>query len=320
MALGSASKSSGVGIGVLAINTLATFPPLGRCLLTTVLRHRGQSSWNRHWVVQALKSRLTVRRRVTVVPIEPGLTIEVDWSTTIGREIYFHGSYEPDLAHLFEALIKPGMTVVDAGANVGELTLRAAQLVGPKGKVISIEPSPDVHSRLARNITRNGLQDRVIAVAAAASSSNGQADFFLGSEPDSLSSSLNAPADFRGERRPIETIRLDSVTSNHGLSQVDLIKIDVEGAEFDVLDGARKLLSSAVPPYVIFEYNPAVAERTDYAIGDVMGLLSEYGYTFAVIRHGGALEPYSAEQHRSLLPSGGTAKIDILATPQQRIR
>ena len=97
-----------------------------------------------------------------------GSKFRCDLSDPLMREVCFTGRYEPQETALLARLLGPGMTAVDVGANWGYFTLVAAHLVGPTGRVVSVEADPRAHDTLSWNVTSNGLTSvRVVAAAAA---------------------------------------------------------------------------------------------------------------------------------------------------------
>ena len=159
------------------------------------------------------------------------------------------GEYEPAVAKRIRAVLRPGMTFCDVGANMGVFTLFAAKLVGAAGRVVAFEPIPDNAQVLRTNIALNG-RTNVLLLEKAIAEKSGRAEIHLSSlcGCHSLLARPDAPA---GRSLFVETIRLDEI---EGLERMDLLKIDAEGAEVSVLRslGARR------PSQIILEYN---AER-----------------------------------------------------------
>ncbi|MBI3514181.1 MAG: FkbM family methyltransferase [Proteobacteria bacterium] len=151
--------------------------------------------------------------------------------TYIGRSIELYGEFSESEAMLFQQLLTPGAVVVEAGANIGALTLPIANRVGPTGRVIAYEPQAVLAALLVRTVAANALGQVEVRGAA------------LGARPGTI---VVPPVDYGsdgnfggvslggadGARVPVET--LDAL----GLARLDLIKIDVEGMEIDVLAGA----------------------------------------------------------------------------------
>jgi FkbM family methyltransferase len=161
------------------------------------------------------------------------------------------GQHEPAVQRAMTALLRPGMTFWDVGAHLGFFTLLAARLVGCTGHVHAFEPVEQNRQQLMAAVDRNGCANVVIH-ALAFSSTAGQA--LLHAHESSAMWSLAGEGE-DGVRVQYET--LDSVE----LPAPDLVKIDVEGAELDVLRGGRKLLVEARPALVVeFTTNALVEE------------------------------------------------------------
>jgi len=179
---------------------------------------------------------------------------------TLGNDnslcLYVCGSFEPNEFAFVDRVLKPGMTFIDVGANDGYYSLFAARRVGPTGKVIAIEPSSRERAHLQRNLGRNGL-DNVQVVAAALGAEPGVVDLHLA---HGVHAGHNTLGDFAhddvirasSERVPLET--LDALVARHGLTRVDMVKIDVEGGEAGVIAGARKVLTE-MRPVLLMELN-----------------------------------------------------------------
>jgi FkbM family methyltransferase len=155
-------------------------------------------------------------------------------------------TYQKGLAVRLEQLLKPGMTFCDVGANVGVITLLAARLVGPRGKVYAFEPIPQNTGYLKKSIASNGYRNIHLREAAAADF-NGAVDLHLSNKPGQHSMfELNQFA--TGRSQSVPALRLDSLPE---LASVDVMKIDTEGAEVKVLKG----LGAYRPAHIFVECN-----------------------------------------------------------------
>jgi len=168
------------------------------------------------------------------------------------------GTYEADKQRLFAEHVKPGMVVYDIGANVGFYTLLASRLIGPTGHVYSFEPLPRNVGYLECHIALNGLGN-VSVTSAAVSDYDGRARF---KESHPAMGGLSEDGELE-----VVTVRLDSLD----LRQPDVLKIDVEGAEAEVLRGALETLSRHRP--TIFLATHGVTPH-----GACVSLLSGLGY------------------------------------------
>lgn len=159
----------------------------------------------------------------------------------IGRSLDLYGEFSPGEAALFAQFLRPGMTALDVGANMGAHTVLFAQKVGPQGRVIAFEPQRVIHQLLCANVMMNShmnVEARLAAVGAQRSElkvppvNYGQAGNY---------GSLALGGYQQGEIVPIETI--DGLK----LPQCHFIKVDVEGMESDVLRGAAETLARCRP-------------------------------------------------------------------------
>jgi len=176
--------------------------------------------------------------------------------------------YEPGVSACLRRLLQPGMVFCDVGANLGVFTLMAARQVGPQGRVFSFEPVPDNFAILRRNVEANHYAN-VVCIPKAAAQHNGKSRLFL-SRFCGSHSLVGGPTEYRGEFLEVETVRLDSVP---GLDRIDVLKIDVEGAELEVLEGLGNLR-----PQVVLEYNTERISRRGLDASAFLQRLQALGY------------------------------------------
>jgi FkbM family methyltransferase len=162
------------------------------------------------------------------------------------------GSYEPEQTRRFLATLRPGDSVLDVGANAGYYTLLAAARVGPGGNVWAFEPSPRNAAILRRHVALNRL-GRVRVEEAAASDREGTACF-----DGSGGSGTGHLAEQGGTR--VRTLRLDDYCAEHGIVP-RAVKIDVEGAEGEVLAGFESTLAAARPYLFLSTHGQATHRR-----------------------------------------------------------
>jgi FkbM family methyltransferase len=199
--------------------------------------------------------------------------MRLDLADWVDQHIYATGEYEPDVVAVATAALRPGLTAVDIGANVGFFSLLFASLVGPSGKVIALEPQPRAYGRLVENLALNQrLKADVRRVAA--SDTVGQLYFYCGPAEHSGIASLR-PLGGSPERITVPTATGDSLFRE--CEQIDLIKVDVEGAETLVLRG----LSSAIDrcrPDLIIEVSNRYLQEMGSSGRELCGLLCHRGY------------------------------------------
>lgn len=187
---------------------------------------------------------------------------------------YLLGKAEEPLQNLLQLWLSPGMTVYDVGANVGFLTVIAARLVGDSGKVYAFEPVSSLANQAEYNANLNEFR-QVAIYRNALGNRDGEAAFQLASDVMTGALVSKQTAESLGSTVAVEVRKLDTLVEIDKLAPPDLIKIDVEGAEADVLDGGSEVLPEARPLLIIEVHSTsdAVADRLaqlDY-VGRVLG-------------------------------------------------
>lgn len=204
------------------------------------------------------------------------------------------GTFERAETRFVESILRPGMTVLDIGAHHGYYTLLASMLVGSQGRVIAFEPSPRERIRLERHIRLNNCANvRVEQIAVGASP--GRAELFLVEGVEDYCNSLRPPAVNAETRRvSVEVVTLDEFLSSTGLTEVHFVKLDVEGAELDVLRGASNLLRQPLRPVFMVEVYDLRTQPWGYAARDIVQFLAERGYTWFGLADNGTPVPIHA--------------------------
>jgi FkbM family methyltransferase len=182
--------------------------------------------------------------------------------------------------NLMDALLRPGAVVIDAGANIGYNTVFFAQRVGPRGRVIAVEPAGDNLEVLRGNVSRNALRNVTIAPVAAGRVRETR-NFYLRGDVSAVNSFYEESvyADVTGVVSvPVEPLD-DLLTGD-----ADLVKIDVEGAELDVLAGMTRLLQSPAIRLIV-EWHPLLQEKAGYPADALPRLLLASGFSLVSAAH-----------------------------------
>ncbi len=225
--------------------------------------------------------------------------------------IYYQGVSEPETMLVYTRYLKSGMVVFDVGAHIGEYTVVAAEKVGPRGKVYAFEPQPELVDVIQKNIQQRGFQN-VIASAQALSDQSGTAAFRVPTERTkaALETDSNVSPTYE-----VSLTTIDDYCLVQGISQIDLIKMDIEGAELWALKGAANLLSqpSTTSPIIIFEYNQQAYQRFGYTIDDIQGFLTHYQYFIYTFDEKGHYHPFSATEIKAHRCNLIASKVVILS-------
>ena len=186
---------------------------------------------------------------MTIVWYE-GLRVRLFLGNDLSLCLYVGGSFEPNEFVLWRSVLEPGMVFVDCGANDGLHSLFAARRVGDTGRVIAVEPSSREHERLMANLRVNELEN-VTTARVALGASPGVATLAIAGEGHEVLNTIGVRVSnpnveaARHERVDVRT--LDDLVSTLGLGRVDVIKLDVEGSELHVLEGARSVIARHRP-------------------------------------------------------------------------
>ncbi len=192
------------------------------------------------------------------------------------------GELESGTRLLIQKIIQPGNTFIDVGANVGMHTLAAAIAMQGQGRIIAFEPFPTTHDLLRKTIWMNGYAGIAETCQAAVSNHDGVQALFLGATSGHHSlfqlPAVNVPA-----APPVEVplVRLDTVLNAD--IKVDLIKIDVEGAELDVLESARSIILNNPDIALIVEFGFSHLQRTGHLTAAWLKPFEEMGLCFRAI-------------------------------------
>jgi FkbM family methyltransferase len=163
------------------------------------------------------------------------------------------GRYEPEKFSAIENVVNNGMTFLDVGANKGDFSFFAGNMVGPSGKVIAFEPEPGNCNWIKKSIQKNPLSN-ISLIEIALSNKDEERDLYLGEK--SGWHSIVEGAKNRGEGKiSVHTQKLDSIFDSLNLSSVDAMKIDVEGAEYDVISGGQKTIEK-FRPIIFMDLHP----------------------------------------------------------------
>lgn len=225
----------------------------------------------------------------TTVPLPWGSTLRIDPSEAIGNAIWREGVYDLCVTETVSRLLSPGGIGVDVGANIGYITTLMQRRAGPTGQVYALEPHPDVVSTLRSNVDPAGAPVEIIE--AGASCAAGTATLTV---PVTISGSHigESNGSREGQTFSIRTTTLDAILSN---VDIDVLKLDVEGHELQVLEGARRLLDRERITTIVFEDHLGFES-------DVVALLRRHGYEVKRISCGFS-GPHLTSDERSYCPS-----------------
>ncbi len=218
------------------------------------------------------------------------LKVRIYAHDVIGRSIYVNRMFEPAECKFIISFLKPGMLFLDVGANLGQYTLIAAQRTGEKGQVHSFEPSKRMFAELEFNVQINNLSATCTLNNVALSNNKGTAKLSRYQAGAEVYGSLGTQ--HRG-RTPIigyelvATTTIDTYLKEKGIDHVDLIKMDIEGAELLALQGGCRILSGSAAPAVLLEMADENTAGFGYRAIEIWDYLESLGYhVYRFNKHG----------------------------------
>lgn len=199
----------------------------------------------------------------------------------VDDSIYTSGFWEPEITSLIKRHLSKGDTFLDIGANIGIHTLLGASLVGSAGKVMAFEPLPRLYEQTKKSLAENKFdQVKVYNVALAERAGVGKLSLV---DENIGASSLQSVSEDREVNEVVEVQQtvLDSYSDE--FKSLDLIKIDIEGGEYEALKGGEKLIRRYLP-VIVLEFSPHVYEKDRSGKSlELYNYLSSLGYRIEVI-------------------------------------
>lgn len=214
------------------------------------------------------------------IDVEPGVSLLLDPMDDIARTILISrtNAWEPEVWAALEGGLQEGAVFFDVGAHIGYDSLKAARRVGSNGLVVAFEPNPRTATLLRDNIAASALANVVVHEFACTDSETSLTFFDSTAGGNSGSSSFSAGN--AGSAHQAFVVRgrpIDAVVAEMGLTRVDLLKADVEGAELMVLRGAQETLKR-FRPKVVLEVVPRQLANLGTTVEEVEALLTSLGY------------------------------------------
>ena len=220
-------------------------------MLKNIVDHLPEGILNilgRSEIVRRLRIRW-VRNRI--VRIMSGVGVGLRFNPGFSNPAYAYGSYEQPVQQALVNFLRPGDVFYDIGANLGFFTVIGAKIVGQTGQVHAFEPVPDNYNYLCKNVEINEFPN-VSAHQYAISKSTGKGQLFLSDYSGGATlSETSIPPDFKGAMA-VELAAIDDLIGQQNFLPPTLVKIDVEGAEMDVLQGMIQTIEK-YKPIIIYE-------------------------------------------------------------------
>ena len=216
----------------------------------------------------------------------------------VGRQIYFFQQYEEEESAYLKQNIRATDTCVDVGANIGYYTLLFSKSA-KNGRVHSFEPVPLNYQLLTTNLVLNNVENVVLNPQAVGA---GRKDVdFIVAQDGAYSSLAETGRKAVAQRIKVAMTSLDEYCGAKHISQIDILKVDVEGAEEGVIEGAEGLLRNSPPRLIMLELYEPMLRILGSNIKQIVNRMRGFGYA-AFVCHEGAAVPF-AEEHYNKFPN-----------------
>jgi len=192
----------------------------------------------------------------------------VDPVTTFGYALIKDGRYQPRMIKTLEESLRPGGVFVDLGAGEGYFSVIAARMMGESGRVIAIEPQTRLHEVFRRNLKENGVERSVELSELAVTDEEGSAKFFVTPETIAERSGLAQTTRYQKPTETVQTTTLAKLLATKKVGRIDLLRIDIEGYEYEAVLGSKEVFLNKIPKRIALELHPELlAERGKSANG-----------------------------------------------------
>jgi len=246
--------------------------------------------------IAARRTAVHAENGVVLVKAEVGYVLCSDSDHAVLACLLETGELEFGTRVLIERFLKPGDVFVDVGAHLGLMSLAAARALRGEGQIFAFEPFPQTRNLLERSVWINGLTPMIQIGAEAVSNISGETTLFLGANSGHHSIfALDLPAGYPPQQITVPTVTLDEALPSN--QKVALIKIDAEGAEMRVIQGARSIDANNPDMAYIVEFGPSHLKRVGHSIEQWLAAFTDLGLTYkAISLETGALEDISVDQ------------------------
>jgi FkbM family methyltransferase len=222
-----------------------------------------------------------------IVRYDKNLKMHLDLDEWVQQHIYFLGYFDSAGISMIKTRLPEGGVFLDIGANVGSYTLIAAEKVGDPGRVFAFEPVSAIFNRLVENINLNGFSN-VVAEQKALTNENKFVDLHIADQKNLGMSSIFHHDTESGQTEQVSAVRLDDYLKQHQLKRIDMIKIDIEGAELFALQGMKDTLIKHKPE-IFIELKEEAVKHADYSLEDIINFLHKLDYKQSGIDEKGEL-------------------------------
>lgn len=226
---------------------------------------------------------------------QANVRVRCDISRFIQRQLYFFGAYEEQSCEYWMRLAKKAQTIFDIGANVGLYSLLAAA-TNPQATIHAFEPTTDLFDAFVENLRLNDFSN-VVANKLAIGQASEKSFLHRCTGSDGRNEGMNyiCRESEAASDTPVEVVSLDNYCRANQIDLIDLLKLDIEGGEFEALLGAERLLAEKAIACIFVELTEWAANRSGHSTREIKRLLLNAGYQIRQLQNDFSLKPVELE-------------------------
>jgi FkbM family methyltransferase len=207
----------------------------------------------------------------------PDGTFFVDIASSFGYSLFRTGSYEPHMLEVIKATLQPGSVFVDLGANEGYFSVIASKIVGAEGKVVAVEPQSRLQRVIGKNLSLNGCEN-VEVLPLAINDESKPLTLHLSPDVNTGSTSMIQTTRYPLFKQDVPSITLNELFQQQAIVNCDLLKVDIEGYEYEAIMGSPELFTFHRIKAIALELHPKLLARRNLSGETIAKFLSDCGY------------------------------------------
>lgn len=201
----------------------------------------------------------------------------IDPASLFGQFLLQRGEYEPSMTEVLRHFLKPSAVFLDVGANEGYFSVIASKIVGSSGRVIAVEPQQRVGNVIQKNLEINGINNTIL-VADAISDVRGSASLYISPDTNTGSTGLVNSTRYSLPTQTIRTITLTDLLEKNSIRNADLMKMDIEGYEYEAIIGSPDVFKEKRIKAIALEVHPKLLSQRGLKPDDIYNFLKSCGY------------------------------------------
>ena len=204
-------------------------------------------------------------------------TFFVDPISNFGTRLMSDSVYEPEMIDTIEKIVKKGDSFFDLGANEGYFSVLSSKIVGRNGKIYAIEPQSRLQNIIEINFKLNSINNGKI-IQKAISNKIGKIEFSLTPDTNTGSSGLYNTTKYKNPTETVKMITLEQLFYEEKIKKIKLIKIDIEGLEYEAILGSKKLFMQNIIENIALELHPDILLKRNKSESEIIKFLNDAGY------------------------------------------